>query len=153
MNGRTEDRPLRAVNVGRPLPSGRMASRISHTTFDCTDAHALSEWWKQILDYTDVPCHANQPGHEECMILDPSTGRRLLFIEVPDVKRVKNRAHLDLVPVDRTRDAEVERALALGATISADRRHADGTGWAVLADPQGNEFCILRSDQERATSS
>jgi hypothetical protein len=109
----------------------------------------LSEWWKQILGYTDIPGDPNEPGHEECMIVDPVTGHRLLFIAVPDVKNAKNRLHLDLVPVDRRRDQEVEHARELGARLVSDRRYPDGTGWVVLADPEGNEFCILRSDAER----
>ena len=84
------------------------------------------------------------------MILDPATGHRLLFIETGDVKDGKNRVHLDLAPTDRTRDEEVERVIALGAALVADRRNADGTGWVVFADPEGNEFCVLRSDAERA---
>jgi len=66
---------------------------------------------------------------------------------------VKNRVHFDLVPTDRTRDEEIERVCALGATPLHDRRRGDGTGWLVLADPEGNEFCILRSDEERASPS
>jgi hypothetical protein len=126
-----------------------MTCRVSHTTIDCHDAYALSEWWKPILGYTDVPGDPNEPGHEECMIVDPVGGHRLLFIEVPDTKVVKNRVHLDLVPTDRRRDAEVERAVQHGAREVADLRNPDGTGWVVLADPEGNEFCILRSDEER----
>ncbi len=75
-----------------------------------------------------------------------------MFIQVPEPKAGKNRLHLDLVPRDRTRDAEVHRILALGANLVDDRRDADGTGWAVLTDPEGNEFCVLRSDAERAAT-
>ncbi|MET8083354.1 VOC family protein [Micromonospora sp. NPDC005194] len=60
--------------------------------------------------------------------------------------------HSEDVPGDPEaviRDEEIERVLGLGATMVADRRHADGTGWAVLADPEGNEFCVLRSAGER----
>ena len=126
-----------------------MVCRVSHTTVDCRDAFTLSEWWKGVLDYTDVPGDPNEAGHEECMIVDPRSGHRLLFIEVPDARSVKNRIHLDLAPTDRTRDEEVERVSALGATQLADRRRPDGTGWVVFADPEGNEFCVLRSDAER----
>jgi len=78
--------------------------------------------------------------------------QRLLFIEVPDAKSVKNRLHLDLKPAQGTREQELGRLLELGAREVADRRRADGSGWVVLADPEGNEFCILRSDAERAAS-
>ena len=71
----------------------------------------------------------------------------LLFITVPDGKKVvKNRVHLDLRPVDRTREQETERVLALGASQLADHRRPDGSGWITLADPEGNEFCILSRD-------
>jgi hypothetical protein len=126
-----------------------MSSRIAHTTFDCRNAYELSSFWATVLQYTDVPDDPNEPGDEECMIVGPLEVQRLLFIEVPETKRVKNRVHLDLVPVDRTRDEEIERVFTLGATPIDDRRRADGTGWLVLADPEGNEFCILRSEAER----
>ena len=65
---------------------------------------------------------------------------------------MKNRLHLDLRPRDgETRDAEVERLLAMGATAFDDQRQPDGTGWMVLQDPEGNEFCVLRSREEAAT--
>ncbi len=127
-----------------------MVSRVTTTTFNCTDAHALSEWWKQVLGYTDVPGDPNEPGHEECLIIDPSSGHRLLFIEVDDLQNVPGRIHLDLAPTDRRRDEEIERVLGLGARQVADRRRPDGTGWMVLADPAGNLFCVVRSDEERA---
>ena len=59
--------------------------------------------------------------------------------------------HLDLQPTDRTRDEEVERLLAIGATVYDDQRRPDGTGWVTMQDPEGNEFCVERSTQERAT--
>ncbi|MCK9794102.1 VOC family protein [Isoptericola sp. 4D.3] len=135
-----------------------MTSRISHTTFDARDAYAQSVFWAQVLGYTDVPGDPNLPGHEECMIVPPAghdappeSHGRLLFIEVPEPKTVKNRGHLDLRPTDRTQAEEVERLLALGATQVADLRRPDGKGgWVVMADPEGNEFCILRSDAEIA---
>jgi len=126
-----------------------MTSRISHTTFDCRDAFSLSEFWKQVLGYGDVPGDPNEPGHEECMIVGPGHEPKLLFIEVPEGKQVKNRVHLDLEPTDRARDAEIERVIALGAVPLHDLRNDDGSGWLVLADPEGNEFCILRSQAER----
>jgi hypothetical protein len=71
----------------------------------------------------------------------------VLFIQVPEAKSVKNRIHFDLRPTDRTRDAEVERLRGIGAIELADLRHDDG-GWVVFADPEGNEFCVLRSAAE-----
>ena len=71
------------------------------------------------------------------------TAPTLVFVTVPEGKTVKNRLHLDIRPVDGSSEAEVERLLGLGA------RHADiGQGevpWVVLADPEGNEFCVLAS--------
>jgi hypothetical protein len=127
-----------------------VTSFISHTTVDCVHAYELSQWWKQLLGYVDLPDDPNLPGHEECMIQRPDGGHRLLFIEVPDEKQAKNRLHFDLRPQERTRDEEVEWALSLGATQVRDHRgiHGPGTGWVLLADPEGNEFCILRSEAE-----
>jgi hypothetical protein len=129
-----------------------MTAYISHTTIDCANAYELSEWWKPVLGYVDLEGDANEPGQEECMIADPETGHRLLFIEVPDEKVTKNRVHLDLRPREGTRDEELARLLAYGATQVADHRGSSGpgTGWVVLADPEGNEFCILRSQAELA---
>jgi len=131
-----------------------MTSLISHTSVDCSDAFALSEWWKQVLGYVDIDGDPNEPGHEECMIRSAETGHQLLFIEVPDARQVKNRLHFDLRPADGTRDEEVARLLAIGATQVDDQREVrgDGTGWMVLADPEGNEFCVLRSDAERGVA-
>ena len=127
-----------------------MTCRVSHTTFDCRNAYALADWWKPVLGYVDDADEPNSPGDEECGIVDPATGHSLLFIEVPEAKQFKNRIHLDLRPTDRRRDEEIARVLALGATEVGDFRHPDGSGWMVLADPEGNEFCILRSDAEVA---
>jgi hypothetical protein len=112
----------------------------------------LSRWWQAVLDYAEDPEDPNEPGHEECMIFSRDGKHRLLFIEVPDVKQVKNRIHLDLRPVEGSRDAELARLLEMGATTVADHRNPNGTGWVVLADPEGNEFCILRSTAEVATA-
>ncbi|HWU22200.1 MAG TPA: VOC family protein [Nocardioides sp.] len=130
-----------------------MASLISHTTVDCRNAYELSEWWKPVLGYVDLPDDPNLPGHVECMIVDPDgIGPRVLFIEVPEGKSVKNRVHFDLRPRERSRDEEVAWVLEHGATQVEDHRgkYGPGTGWVVLADPEGNEFCILRSEQEVA---
>ncbi|PWK45032.1 hypothetical protein BC793_1114 [Actinoplanes xinjiangensis] len=128
----------------------KMTAYISHTTVDCTDAFTLSRWWQTVLDYTEDPDDPNEPGHEECLISSRDGHHRLLFIEVPDTKQVKNRIHLDLRPVAGTRDTELARLLSLGATEVTDLRKPNGGGWVVLADPEGNEFCILRSEAEQA---
>jgi hypothetical protein len=125
-----------------------MTSRISHVSVDCHNAHAQSVWWAEVLGMSQDPEDPNEPGHEECMIFSADGRTRVLFIEVPDEKQVKNRLHLDLRPVDGTRDQEVERLVDLGATEVDDRRTSAGAGWVVLADPEGNEFCVLRGDSE-----
>ena len=127
-----------------------MTSCVSHTTVDCHNAYALSEWWKLLLGYIDVPGDPNEDGDEECMSVDPLTGHQLLFIDVTDDKQVKNRVHFDLRPTDRSRDDEIDRVVGIGARTVADRRNPDGTGWMVFADPEGNEFCVVRSDAERS---
>lgn len=138
------------VDAGLPcIQAAPMTARISHISFDSLDAYAASVFWVGVLGFVDDPADPNEPGDEECMIFSVDGTQRLLFIEVPDAKQVKNRVHLDLEPTAGTRDQELERLLRLGAREVADRRRTDGSGWVVLADPQGNEFCILRSDAER----
>ncbi len=127
-----------------------MTARISHTSIDSTDAYAQSVWWAGVLGFAEDPDDPNRPGHEECMIFSPDGRTRVLFIEVPEKKQVKNRIHFDLVPADGTRDEETDRLLGLGATVVDDLRKTHG--WVVLADPEGNEFCVLRSEAERATA-
>ncbi|MER5436138.1 VOC family protein [Streptomyces sp. NPDC002588] len=123
-----------------------MTSAIRHMTIDCSDAYALGGFWSEVLD---LPLHPDDKrGDPEALI----EGARLLFVTVPEGKTIKNRIHFDLQPQDRTREEEVERLLALGATLVDDRRRPDGTGWAVLADPEGNEFCVERSEAERAAT-
>src|SRR5690606_24151033 len=96
----------------------------------------------------------NEPGHEECMILARDGSHHVLFIEVPEAKTVKNRLHFDLRPTDRTQQEEVDRLVGVGATVLADRRgqYGPGTGWVTMADPEGNEFCVLRGDGELAAT-
>jgi len=131
-----------------------MTCYVSHTSIDCHDAYALSEWWRRLLGYVDLEDDPNEPGHEECLIRDPATGHQLLFLEVPDAALPAKRIHLDLAPREGTRDEEVERVRGLGATEVADLRgkHGPGTGWVVFADPEGNQFCVVRGEAERASS-
>ena len=126
-----------------------MTLAVSHTTFNALDAYKQSVWWADLLGYREDPDDPNLPGHEECMIFSPDGSHRILFIDVPDAKQVRNRVHLDLRPTDATRDEEHERVLGLGASDVEDQRTEDGRGWWVMADPEGNEFCILRSEAER----
>jgi Glyoxalase-like domain len=130
-----------------------MASFISHTSVDCADAYALSTWWREVLDYMQDPDQPDVPGDEECLIMSRDRLHNVLFIEVPETKHVKNRIHFDLRPREGSRDEELERLLAHGATVVHDRRQPDDTGWVVLADPEGNEFCILRSEAESTPAS
>ncbi|WP_310715575.1 VOC family protein [Streptomyces lydicus] len=123
-----------------------MTSLIRHVTIDCTDAYRLARFWAEVLDGSLA--EDDFPGDPEATVT--SAGGALLFLSVPDARTVKNRVHLDLQPQDRSRDEEVERLLALGATLVADHRRPDGTGWATMADPEGNEFCVERSAAERA---
>ena len=125
-----------------------MTSRISHTTIDSRDAYAQSVWWSQVLGMQEDPRDPNEPGDDECMIFSRDGWTRLLFIEVPEPKELKNRIHLDLRPTDVTQSEEIRRVLEIGATEVTDLRTPQGLGWMVLADPEGNEFCILRSDLE-----
>jgi len=131
---------------------GRVTALISHTSFDSRDAYAMSVFWGGVLGFAEDPKDPNVPGDEECMISSADGSQRLLFITVPDAKQVKNRLHLDLKAAEGSRDQELEWLSGLGAQQVADRRRPDGSGWVVLADPEGNEFCILRSDAQRAAS-
>jgi hypothetical protein len=67
---------------------------------------------------------------------------RLVFVDVPEEKTVKNRVHLDLLPDGGSQDQEIDRLVSLGARIVDDRRHASPGGWVVMADPEGNEFDV-----------
>ncbi|GAA3370214.1 VOC family protein [Streptomyces sannanensis] len=126
-----------------------MTSLVRHVPVDCADAYELGSFRAKVFDA--LLGDDDEPGDEEALVHAP--GVALLFVTVPDPKTVKNRVHLDLQPQDRTRDEEVERLLALGATLVADRRKPDGTGWAVMAAPEGNEFCVERGIAERVARS
>ncbi|MGW1173870.1 VOC family protein [Kitasatospora sp. NPDC002543] len=122
-----------------------MASLVRHVTIDCVDPQSLAAFWAEALDGTVG--EEDDPGDGLAVV--ESAGASLLFIRVPEGKSVKNRVHLDLQPQDRSRDEEVERLVALGATVLDDRRGPDGKGWVVLSDPEGNELCVERSGAER----
>ncbi|MDF2712624.1 VOC family protein [Nonomuraea muscovyensis] len=124
---------------------------IHAVTIDAADPYELASWWSRA---TGLPlADDDHPGDDEVMLRtkhDPF----VLFIRVPEGKTAKNRVHLDVNGTEgRTRDQEVERLLELGATVFDDRRRADGTGWVVMHDPEGNEFCVCRSQAEREGTS
>lgn len=114
--------------------------QLSHVSVDCRDARAVANFWMEMLGYdlTDF----SEDGEVE-IELSPKDGKgsSLLFVEVPEGKSIKNRIHFDLRPDDQ--QAEVERAKNLGGK-EVDIGQGDQT-WVVLADIEGNEFCILRA--------
>ena len=121
-------------------------STVANTTFDCADPLALATFWASIFEYDGTI----ETDEDSAWFPDPGgDGRRgFLFIVVPEGKTAKNRIHFDLMP-STTRDEEVERLRALGATVFADFRNPDGSGFVVMLDPEGNEFCVERSGIER----
>ncbi|MFD5325179.1 VOC family protein [Streptomyces sp. NPDC127092] len=122
-----------------------MISVVQNVAIDCADPYELARFWSAV---TGRPLDPDSgPGDRETQVL-LGEGPVLYFNQVPEPKTAKNRIHLCLRP-DTSRDLEVERLLGLGATLVNDLRNDDGSGWAVLADPEGNEFCVLRSDSDR----
>lgn len=123
-----------------------VASIIRNISFDCSDPYILAQFWSEVVGFAVPPDFV--PSDLE-VVIEPPGGPRLFFQAVPEAKTVKNRVHVCLQPGDRDRDAEVDRLLALGATMLDDYRTPDGDGWVVLLDPAGNEFCVTRSAAER----
>ena len=117
-----------------------MSSRFTELCIDCRDAPALAEFWCEVLGYR-ITDDADEGLVE---ISGDEPGPTLLFAEVPEPKAVKNRIHIDVNPRDREQAEEVERILALGAR-RIDVGQGDDASWVVLADPEGNEFCVLRT--------
>jgi Glyoxalase-like domain len=107
-------------------------------TVDAHDPPSQGRWWAHALGWVVV----NDDPNEFEIRPSPEQIPGLLFIAVPEAKTVKNRLHLDLRPDDR--DDEVARFISLGAT-RADVGQGEQT-WVVLQDPEGNEFCVLRSE-------
>jgi predicted enzyme related to lactoylglutathione lyase len=122
-----------------------MACRISELVIDAADHERLATFWSEVLGYVELgreddgsieigPPGAGFGGGQPTLILSPST----------DPRRGKLRLHLDVNPTDRDQDAELERLLALGARpVDIGQRRDES--WYVLADPEGNEFCLLRA--------
>ncbi len=114
--------------------------KIGWLNVDSHDPRELGAFWKEALGLEVV--HEDDEGDEYAL---SGTGRmrsswNILFYRVSDEKKVKNRLHLDLIP-DSDREAEVQRLESLGAT-RVDIGQGDVT-WTVMADPEGNEFCVL----------
>ena len=112
---------------------------IGYVAFDAHDIERLASFWEQALPSTKRVHEDKDSGEIDVRTAD---GWPLAFYEVPDDKVVKNRLHLDLIPDDR--DAEVARLEALGATRADIGQNDEEITWVVMADPEGNEFCVLR---------
>jgi len=127
-----------------------MHSTIHNITFDCADAKAQAMFWAAVIGGTAHERDAT-PGHVEYAVQSPTPGMpRLYFTTVREPKQSKNRLHLDVVPLDAGQagegqsddwqQAELARLVSLGATVLPDQ--PPGVGWIILADPEGNEFCL-----------
>ena len=120
---------------------------------DCRDIAAQARWWAETLDWKVVYEDENEVAivpqwvEDEARIETDEQWRRqpqgLVFVPVEEGKQIKNRLHIDLAPhKSQDRDAEIEALIARGATRALVGQSDDVT-WTVLADPEGNEFCVL----------
>ncbi len=119
-----------------------MACRLSEIVVDCRDPEVLAAFWSAVLGYREL---SREDGDIE---IGPEEGfggpaPTLVFGRVADPPPGKLRWHVDVNPTDRDQDAELERLLALGAR-PADVGQTGEESWHVLADPEGNVFCLLR---------
>jgi hypothetical protein len=120
-----------------------VALRWECICIDSTDPTTLGSWWAELLGWRITS------GEDDEVVLEPPAGSPadgvspdILFLRVPEAKTVKDRIHIDLRPDNHA--AEVVRAEAMGAR-RVDVGQGTDKSWVVLADPEGNEFCILRS--------
>jgi predicted enzyme related to lactoylglutathione lyase len=130
-----------------------MVLRWYTVVIDCEDVRKQAAWWAEAFGWktvyeADDEC-VNVPSwvDEDTMRDTPweKVGPGMVFVPVPEGKTVKNRLHLDFAPhTSQDRDAEIARLLELGAT-RADVGQPDDSSFCVLADPEGNEFCVLSS--------
>ena len=121
-----------------------MGSRWHTVVIDAVDPNRLARWWAEVLDFRLL---REAPGE---VVIGRGEGTRLVFTRVPQPKAGKNRLHIELDPDDQ--DAEVERLLDMGAR-HVDVEEDDRSAWVVLADPEGNEFCVLPPAGQPATGS
>ena len=120
-----------------------MACRFTELVVDCRDPESLAAFWSAVLGYRELSRDADgaiEIGPEEGFGGPAPT---LVFAPVAEPTPGKVRLHIDVSPTDRDQDAELERLLALGAR-PADVGQTGEERWHVLADPEGNEFCLLR---------
>jgi hypothetical protein len=128
-----------------------MSIRWYSVVVDCRDVVAQSRWWAEVLDWRVVYEASSEvvlvPPHalDQARVIPPSErGPGLVFVPVPDGKTVKNRLHIDLAPSpDAGQEAEVRRLENLGARRVDIGQDSDHVSWVVMADPEGNEFCVL----------
>ena len=115
-----------------------MASKITAIVIDASDVDRLAAFWATVLGWE---CRLDPDG--DVVVADPAhgSGLELYLIGVPEAKTVKNRVHIDLKPTGADQAEELERLLGLGA-VRVDMDQGDPS-WLVLADPEGNEFCLL----------
>ena len=125
------------------MPDAESRAVRTQIVVDCAEPHRLAAFWAEALHY----CHEEIDGFVGGLldaVVDErgaGTGRRLLFQAVPEPKSTKNRVHLDLLVGPGDVDAEVERLVALGASVVGV--HDDPQGrWILMADPEGNEFDV-----------
>jgi predicted enzyme related to lactoylglutathione lyase len=123
-----------------------MANRITAWAIDCQDPARMAQFWTAVLDW--VVTDTDEEGVVSIKA-SPDAASGIDLVPVADgPKRTKNRIHLDLSPTDRDQDAELGRLLALGAR-AVDIGQGE-VSWHVLADPEGNEFCLLRGRVDAA---
>jgi predicted enzyme related to lactoylglutathione lyase len=122
----------------RPHTDG-MPVRVHHIVVDAHDLPGLARFWARALDWRVLS------EREREIVIGPSEDAPvgMCFMPVTDVKTVKNRVHLDLTSGAEDRQTEIERLLALGAR-RVDVGQTGAESWTVLADPEGNEFCVIR---------
>jgi hypothetical protein len=129
-----------------------MTSRLSEISVDCANPRTLARFWAaalgyDVLDETDELVEVGPGGLTDQQRVDSARSGpvvpTLFFARVPEEKAGKNRLHLDLSPIDGDQAGEVARLQDLGARVT-DLTPEDAT-WVVMADPEGNEFCVLRS--------